>query len=277
MFSRCCFVQSPADTVSRRNPIKSALFGFTGFVGSNLVASHTFDNLFNSTNAPESAGKDYDLVVFSAARAEKWRINQDPEGDLRHIEELEVLIAGVTTRQFVLISTVDVYKDPRGVDEFSVIDTDGLNTYGAHRYRLEQFVRTQHPGALIVRLPGLFGPGLKKNVIFDLLHDNNVDRIHADGTFQYYNLERLWADIGTALTHGLPQVNLTSAPIRTGDLVQATFGYEFSNRPAGSTAGSYDMQTSFAELFGGKGPYTRNRDQTLAEIASFVSREQGRA
>lgn len=254
--------------------MKSALFGYSGFVGNNLRASHQFDYVYNSVNSAESAGKEYDLVVFSAAKAEKWRINQDPEGDLRHIEELESLVAGVTARRFVLISTVDVFKSPVGVDERTPVDTDGLHPYGLHRNRLEQFVREQHPRSLIVRLPGLFGPGIKKNVIFDLLHNNNVDRIHADGSFQYYNLQRLWRDVATALENHLETVHLTSAPITTAELAREVFGLDFDNRPADATAGSYDLRTIHAALYGGTNPYTYSRAQTLAELSAFVQSER---
>ena len=174
----------------------------------------------------------------------------------------------------MLISTVDVYRDPVGVDEDSEITFDGLHAYGVNRYRLESFVRQHHPDALIVRLPGLFGPGLKKNVIYDFLHDNNIDKIHADGVFQYYNLDHLWADISTALDHGLKQVNLTSAPIRTGDLALDAFGIEFDNRPDGQVAGRYDVQTKLSETFGSQGRYTRTRAETLVELAAFVASER---
>ena len=254
--------------------MSSALFGFTGFVGSNLMRYHTFDDLYNSSNAGQSAGRAYDLVVFAAAKAEKWRINQDPATDLRHMNDLHTLIAGVTAKKFVLISTVDVYKEPVAVDEGTPIDTDGLHTYGLHRYQLEQFTRQQHPDALIVRLPGLFGPGLKKNVIFDLLHNNNIDRIHADGSFQYYNLDHLYADLTDALTAGLTQVNLMSEPIRTDDLAAQAFGIRFDNRQEGAVPGTYDMRTRYATVFGGIGHYTRSREQTLAELTQFVSAEK---
>lgn len=257
--------------------MSSALFGFTGFVGANLAREHEFDHLYNSSNASDSAGRDFDLVVFSAAKAEKWRINQDPESDLVHIAELEALLAGFTTRQLVLVSTVDVYKLPVGVDETTPIDTDGLHAYGLHRYRLEQFARATHPGALIVRLPGLFGPGLKKNVIFDLLHDNNVDRIHHAGSFQYYNLAHLWNDIGTALDAGLELVNLTSEPVRTDEIARAAFGVEFDNEPEGVTAGSYDMRTVHAPVFGSEGDYTYSKSRTLHELTAFVASERASA
>lgn len=251
-----------------------ALFGYTGFVGSNLARQHRFDKSFNSANAGESRGRDFGLVVFSAARAEKWRINQNPGEDLRHIEELENTIGGCTARQFVLISTVDVYGSPQGVDERTPIDFDGLHAYGRHRYQLEQHVREVYPDALIVRLPGLFGPGLKKNVIFDFLTNNNVNRIHSESSFQYYNLDNLFRDITTAQEAGLTLVNFSTEPIRTGDIAQAVFGRDFANAPEGVSEVHYDMHCLYADSFGSTGPYLYSREQTLREMVAFIGRER---
>lgn len=258
----------------------SALFGFTGFVGGNLESQHGFDDLFNSANSAESLGRHYDLVVFAAARAEKWRINQDAATDLLHIGQLEALVSGVSATRFVLISTVDVYRDPTAVDEHTPIVTEGLDPYGAHRYQLEQHVRAVHPGALIVRLPGLFGPGLRKNVLFDLLHDNNLDRVNTDAAFQYYSLAHLFQDVTLALNSDLRLVNLTSPPLRTADLARLAFGREFENLPGGGRGPSipaakrYDVRTVHASVFGGTAPYTRSAAQTLAELTAFVAAQR---
>lgn len=70
----------------------------------------------------------------------------------------------------MLISTIDVYKNPVDVDEDTVIDTDGLQAYGLNRYYLEQWVEEGFPDHLIIRLPGLYGKNLKKNFIYDFIH-----------------------------------------------------------------------------------------------------------
>lgn len=249
--------------------MKTALIGYTGFVGSNLAAQYQFDDVYNSSNIQDIDGKVYDLVVSAGARAEKWRINQEPEKDLAEIQGLIDHLKTITTKQFVLISTVDVYKIPVEVDEDTPLDTTGLHAYGLNRIYLEQFARDQFD-ALIVRLPGLFGPGLKKNVIYDLLHDNNVDKIHHAGSFQYYNLQHLWQDIQTALSNDLKLVNFATEPVRTDEIAKYCFGKDFTNEPEGVSAGSYDFHSKHAALFGGANGYLYSKQQELDDIKAYV-------
>src|SRR3954467_2682051 len=121
--------------------MKTALIGYKGFVGGNINEQHVFDYLYNSKNIAEIEGKEYDLVVSAANRAEMWRINQEPEVDRAEIEEFIGHIKKVKTKKLVLISSVGVYKNPNGANEDTPIDTDGLLPYGVNRYYLEQFCR----------------------------------------------------------------------------------------------------------------------------------------
>ena len=173
--------------------MSSALIGHTGFVGTNLRAAVPFDVLVNSTNVEELRGRSFDLIVCAGVRAEKWKANQNPDADRAGIRALTDALEGVTAKRFVLISTVDVYPNPIAVDEATPIDPAQTSAYGRHRLELELFARARFE-TLVVRLPGLFGPGLRKNVVFDLLHGNQVEKIHPGGVYQYYNLDRLWAD-----------------------------------------------------------------------------------
>lgn len=253
--------------------MKDALFGFTGFVGSNLARQHNFSAHYNSSNSSQSAGEDFDLIVFSAARAEKWLINQNPEDDWRHILALEELITGCSTKAFVLISTVDVFKQPKDVDEQTKIEVEDLHTYGKNRFHLEQHVRATHPNALIVRLPGLFGKGLKKNVIYDFLNDNNLNRVHSESSFQYYNIENLFSDITIALKAQLELVHFSSEPIRTGDIGKLILGRDFINSPADTQEIHYDVNSLHAEAFGGLPPYLYTAKSVMKELADFVAQE----
>ena len=148
--------------------MKTALVGYTGFVGSNLLATMSFDNVYNSKNIHEIEQEEFDLVIYSGVRAEKFLANQHPEQDFAHIQDTIENIKKIKTKQFVLISTVDVYKNPMGVDENTPIIEEDLHPYGLNRRYLEKWVEEHIPNALIVRLPALYGINLKTNFLYDL-------------------------------------------------------------------------------------------------------------
>ena len=250
----------------------NALIGYTGFVGSTLLKQHHFEQCYRSTNIADIAGKNFELVVCSAAPAQKWIANRDPEADRRNIDALIEHLRGIQCQTLVLISTVDVFKNPLGVDERSPVDTTDLHAYGLNRRRLEQFVEQHFPRHLIVRLPGLVGPGLRKNVIFDLLNDNNLHAVDSRGVFQFYPMVNLWSDIETALAGKLSLVHLTAAPISVAAVAAQGFGRPFVQELANAPA-SYDFRSVHAPLFGADGGYQYSVRDTLLAIRAYAQSE----
>jgi len=143
--------------------MSSAIIGYTGFVGSNLVRQKEFNSFYNSKNIHSIIGKSFDLVVCSGAPAVKWLANKEPVKDRDNLQILINCLSQISAKKLILISTVDVYPLPIEVDEDTKIDQDNLHPYGKNRLELENFVKDNFD-SLIVRLPGLFGKGLKKNV-----------------------------------------------------------------------------------------------------------------
>lgn len=150
--------------------MKTALVGYTGFVGSNLASAYDFTDLYHSKNIGQAYGTRPDLLIYAGVRAEKFLANQEPERDLETVKEAFSNIQRIRPRKLVLISTIDVYKTPVLVNENTAIETEGLKPYGRHRYLLEQWVRESYQDALIIRLPGLYGKNIKKNFIYDFIH-----------------------------------------------------------------------------------------------------------
>ncbi|MAG54967.1 MAG: pyridine nucleotide transhydrogenase [Planctomycetes bacterium] len=255
--------------------MKRALIGHTGFVGSNLLRAESFHATFNSQNVEELVGQTFDLVVCAGAPGVKWKANQDPDRDSDIIQRLQRCLAGCKARQVVLISTVDVYPRPLGVDESSHIDPQECHPYGRHRFMLEGFVAGRFP-TTTVRLPGLFGRGLQKNVIYDLMHDNQVDRIHPESTFQYYDLEWLWGDVCRAKDGNLKTLNLSTEPIRTADLARQVFGRRLESDASGPPA-RYDFRSRHCGSMGGRDGYLRSASEVLSAMERFVTTEGGGA
>lgn len=246
----------------------NALIGATGFVGGNLPPSE-FEFKYNSANIEEIRGKSFDLVVCSGAPAAKWKANQEPAADLANLERLMAAIADVRATRFLLVSTVDVFHTPLAVDESSPVEPDRTQPYGRHRFLLERFVGERFPHACTVRLPGLFGRGLKKNIIFDLIHSNALHLTDAASVFQFYHLDRLWSDLQRALDAELKLVHFATEPVQVAELARRCFGVEFTNRtPAGPVR--YDLRTAHAATFGGEGHYLYSADETFSRIRQFA-------
>lgn len=250
----------------------NSLIGFSGFVGSTLLKQTSFEDLYRSSNIAEIEGKSFDLVVCAGAPAQKWIANREPEADRQKIEALIGHLKTIRCKTFVLISTVDVFKKPVGVDEDTPVDESGLHAYGLHRRLLETFVQSHFPDHLIVRLPGLVGPGLRKNVIFDFLNDNNLQAIDSRGVFQFYPMINLWYDIQIARTAGIKLLHLTAQPLSVADICEQGFGKFFSNALANSAA-TYDMQTKHAKLFGGSGRYQYSVRETVQAFRAYAQSE----
>ncbi len=253
--------------------IVSALIGHTGLVGSNLRSQCEFTDFFRSSDIDQIKGCHYDLIVCAGIQAKKWWANQNEEADWGGITSLLENLKTVSAKQFILISTVDVYPTPSGVDEFSKIDETSNHPYGKHRYQAEELVRTHFENHLIVRLPGLFGNGIKKNVIHDLLNDHELDKINPEGVFQYYFLDCLRADIERALALKLNLLNLASEPIATSEIHKIFF----ANKAIGESVpfkASYDMKSRYWKEWNSQVPgYLYNKESIFSYLEAFIKRD----
>lgn len=176
----------------------NALIGFSGFVGSHLIGHTGNTDYYNSKNIKSIKGKTYDTIYCAGLYAEKWRINKNPEADIESIRCLQKLLSTVFCRQFILISTIDVL-DP-SIPQSETPDEGGpilysTHPYGRNRRQMEEWVLMEFPNTYILRLPALFGHGLKKNALYDLIHGNNIDSLRSHWQFQWYDLNWLFEDI----------------------------------------------------------------------------------
>ena len=120
--------------------MRTALIGYTGFVGTNLQQQYNFSDLYNSKNSHEMKDHKFDLVVCAGVSAVKWIANKEPQKDLESIEALEDVLSTITVKQFVLISTIDIYAATEYLDEDFDCSSISNHAYGTHRLTLRSFV-----------------------------------------------------------------------------------------------------------------------------------------
>lgn len=241
--------------------MNNALIGYTGFVGSTIMNQMKFEESYRSTNISDIDNKTFDTVVCAGAPGYKWIANQRPKEDADNINSLISHLKTISCNMFILISTVDVYKSPIDVNEQTIIDVNDLHPYGLHRYELEKFVEKQFKNHLIVRLPGLVGDGLKKNVLFDLKNNHEIDKIDERNIFQYYPMKYIMDDIDAARSSGIKLINFCTAPVLTKDIADRYFNIKLNNNHSTPI-----VQYGVKSMYG----YTHDRETMLKSIQDYA-------
>jgi nucleoside-diphosphate-sugar epimerase len=246
----------------------NALIGFTGFIGSNLCESINFDYKINRNNLSSLLSVDFDEIICAGLPAEKWRANIFPDEDLLNINLLINTLSKVKTRKFTLISTIDIYDTSNICYENTA--NFSLEGYGKNRKYFEDFISNKFSNFQIIRLPGVFGNGLKKNVIYDLIHSHQIDKINFSNIYQWYPIIDLPIHIDFLRNQlEIKFINLCSEPISVEEIVSyCSLNYlknDFSNNSI-----KYDIRSLYSHHFNSSNEYIYSKIHILNCIKDFV-------
>jgi hypothetical protein len=248
------------------------LVGNTGLIGNTLKDDLKFDYEFNSRNLEKLLHLDIDPnkddLFLCCLPAAKWLVNQNPSLDLDNIFKILSVISKKSYRNIILYSTIDIYNDaPLESDESYVPKISTLN-YGNNRYIFEQLIAStiKYKNLITLRLPALFGKHIKKNIIFDLLNNNQINKINYNSKYQWYNLDNLIKDTNyyMDISNGYCVVNLFSEPINTSEILKL-FKINKSEVDINSKEIIYDYKT----YFNNKG-YIKDKQNVLENIKQFI-------
>lgn len=251
----------------------TAIIGYTGFVGKNLLVLENFDEFYNSSNLQDIRGKKFYKLYISCIPAEKWKANKFPEEDKANIDAICEVLSTVEAVTTIVISTIDVYADTSSNrNEFSNMD-DENHAYGRNRFEFERFaLRHFKNGCYILRLPALFGMGLKKNALYDLLNRkyDQVEKVSPRSKFQWYNLDWFnspWCGnsflniIEHCISENIHVLNLVTEPIEMSEIFKL-FDYTSTNT---SEPIIYDTKSFHSET-----GYFRRKEYVLRSIKEFI-------
>lgn len=243
----------------------NTLIGHTGFVGSNLKLQFDFQYCYNSSNIQELSKINHDIIFCAAPNAEKWKINLNPEKDLENIKFLIENLKQTKFNEIILFSTIDVYDNLNNLDEDYEPKEQKTNFYGNNRLYLENNIKNFRSWR-IIRLPGLFGHGLKKNIIYDILNQNILSRINLKDTYQWYNLEWLKEDIENTNSNKI--YNFFTEPTNNKELINNCFPNIQKNLLyEGESNKNYNLKTKYNST-----NYIKSKEKVIESLKIFIKK-----
>lgn len=251
--------------------MRAALIGYSGFVGSNLKDQFEFDDFYNSKNIHELKDKVYDIVYCCGAPGLKWYANKFPKEDKASLQTLIENLNSELHKKMVLISTISVYPQNKRnslSEDVQVLEEDIICDYGRNRFFLEQYVRAHFADHLIVRLPHLVGAHLKKNIIFDLLNNNQVFEIKENYQLQFYSLDFLYKDILVALSAGVKTINLFGHPLQVSEVLTSFTSKQTLNPHLGLE--KYEIKSQHMGIYN-RVDYRFTKEEILQILNEFIT------
>ena len=245
----------------------SCLIGSSGLIGENLQQSHKFDYLINSKNLETIKNKKIDFIICAAPSAVKWKININGEDDLKNVFNITDIISSITYKKLILCSTVDVYgyETNLGLNEDDHPNFENNHNYGKNRIIFENELKKLDSNKLtIIRLSGLFGLFLKKNLLFDIKNNNAemLSKVNFDSQLQWYNLKNLKNDILKNLDKKI--LNLVNEPIKNKEIID--FSSLNLQNNSEITKSIYNIKTIYSN-----NDYFDNKNKLLKEIDDYLT------
>ena len=215
-----------------------------GLIGKRLQKFVNHKYVFDSKNISTMPDYDIDTVYIAAPSSNRVWVTQNPELDWDSVELLKINLLKTAPRRVILISTCDTQVSP---------DT----AYGKHRLDLENLVREFFHYYNILRLPGLIGNDITKNIIYDIKHSTPwVDKINVSVKQQWYILDDLEEDMERALEVSQSVTNLVSEPILNKEI---TDRFSKLDEKAVNTDKVYDLH-----------PYKYHKDEIFEAIRLYM-------
>ena len=229
------------NTLTKLNNI--AVVG-NGLIGKRLQEFVKATHVFNSFQLFDLHLEQYDTIYVAAPSGNRIWASQNPHTDQASTGLLIRNLLVTKCDRIVLISTGDTQAKP--------------NTgYGKNRLELENAIRGRFENHYVIRLPGLIGNDITKNILYDIKHKTEwVSAINGAVKQQWYPLDDLEHDVPKIINGDERVVNLVSEPILNQNIVN-----QFSDTANVNfeSAVDYDLK-----------PYKYTKEQIFEHISLYM-------
>ena len=243
--------------------IKSALIGYTGFIGSNLLNFKKDIVKFNSKNIHNIRNQSFDTVICAATSSKIWIAKKKPTEDKKNIMSLIDDLKTIKANKFILISTSEVYGKKKNCLE-SNVNLKNINTnYGLNRLMLETFIEKKFNNNFVLRLPIVYGKNFSKNCIYDLINNNEIHKLNGSDLIQIYNVANLKKDINFVIKNRIQKLNISSKPVKLSFLANKFFKIQLNSKK------NY-RKINIKSIYGQNNGYYFSQNKTLKDLSLFL-------
>ena len=242
---------------------KSALIGYTGFIGSNLINFNRGLVKYNSKNIRSIKNKKFDTVICAGTSSKIWLSKKKPLQDLKQITNLINNLKKIEAKNFILISTSEVYGLKRICFENTLNLKQKNSNYGLNRLMLEEFVEKNFENSFILRLPIVYGKNFSKNCIYDLINKNEVHKLNGSDLIQIYNVKNLKEHINFVIRKKINKLNLSSEPIRLDSLATKFFKIKLNKKKK-------FRKINIKSIYGKNNGYFISKKKTMIDLSTFL-------
>ena len=244
---------------------KCALIGYTGFIGSNLLSFDKNITKYNSKNIHKIKNKKFDLVICAGTSSKIWLAKKKPYEDKKKIKNLIDNLKNLKTKKFVLISTCEVYGNNKNCIETNTTLSNIKSNYGLNRLKLEKFVEKTFLNHFILRLPIVYGKNFKKNFIYDLIHNNDVQKLNGSDLIQIYEVKNLKNHIRFVIKNNIKILNISSKPMKLGIISKKFFNINLKNK-------KNNRKINMKSVYGNYKGYFLSQTKTLKDLSLFLKK-----
>ena len=243
-----------------------SLIGYSGFIGQQLIKDYgqSIGNIYNSKNIKHLPDMVHDIIIIAAPSAVKWQANKNPKEDLAKVSKLIDAISNTSASKLIHLSTCDVFDYSKGTRNFELDQEFSDQPYSKHRRMLEEAVMGLN--SHILRLPTVYGEGMKKNIFFDLLTKNYeyLDTVNPNNKLQWVNVSYIKSLIDYVIKQDIKILNVATQPIANKEIFEL-FGYKSDNLARKADI-VYDMKTTH-QIQG----YMMSKKAVLGDMRKFIN------
>jgi nucleoside-diphosphate-sugar epimerase len=247
-----------------------SLVGYSGFIGQQLMRDYEkqIGNIYNSKNIHKLPDINHDTLIIAAPSAVKWQANKNPQDDLAKVSRLIEAVKASTANEVIHLSTCDIFDYSKGNRNFELDETFSDQPYSNHRRLLEDAVKGLN--YRILRLPTVYGHGMKKNILFDLITRNYdyLDTVNPHNQLQWINVNLVQQMIRFVQTQDIKVLNCATQPI-TNQEVFDLFKYKSKNYVEKADV-VYDMKTTYNHW-----NYLISKKDILEDMRVFINDKSG--